>query len=116
MPASRAFATIRVEVASSVGPPNIMVPRQIGDIFRPLRPRLRYCIGWVLSVGRLPRPAVAGRGWGKGLPPQITKTMTAATAPHPALRDSRSFASAFFSENGRRRRTNHSPQDWGVRE
>src|SRR5258708_30926871 len=45
MPASRAFATIRVEVGSSVGPPNIMVPRQIGEIFRPLRPRLRYCMG-----------------------------------------------------------------------
>ena len=40
MPASRAFATIRDDVASSVGPPNIMVPRQIGEIFRPLRPRL----------------------------------------------------------------------------
>src|SRR5262249_11925368 len=44
MPASRALATMRDEVASSVGPPNIMVPRQIGDTFRPLRPRLRYCI------------------------------------------------------------------------
>src|SRR5258708_7387283 len=50
MPASRALATIRVEVASSVGPPNIMVPRHIGEIFRPLRPRLRYCIGWILCV------------------------------------------------------------------
>src|SRR5665647_2617606 len=50
MPASRAFATIRAEVASSVGPPNIMVPRQIGEIFRPLRPRGRYCIGGVLEV------------------------------------------------------------------
>src|SRR5450631_2080416 len=49
MPASRAFATIRVEVASSVGPPNIMVPRQIGEIFRPLRPRERYCMGWCPS-------------------------------------------------------------------
>src|SRR6266478_6214255 len=39
MPASRAFATIRVDVASSVGPPNIMVPRHIGEIFRPLRDR-----------------------------------------------------------------------------
>src|ERR1700761_7622543 len=45
IPASRAFATIRPEVASSAGPPNIMVPRQIGEIFRPLRPRERYCIG-----------------------------------------------------------------------
>src|SRR5215813_3564054 len=44
IPDSRAFATMRVEVASSVGPPNIMVPRQIGDTFRPLRPSLRYCI------------------------------------------------------------------------
>jgi hypothetical protein len=38
MPASRAFAMMREDVASSVGPPNIMVPRQIGEIFRPLRP------------------------------------------------------------------------------
>src|SRR6201996_7130045 len=45
MPASRALAMIRPDVASSVGPPNIMVPRQIGEIFRPLRPRERYCIG-----------------------------------------------------------------------
>src|SRR5882757_9739304 len=44
MPASRALATIRVDVASSVGPPNIMVPRQIGEIFRPLRPSGRYCM------------------------------------------------------------------------
>src|SRR5450432_404814 len=63
IPASRALATIRVEVASSVGPPNIMVPRQIGEIFRPLRPSGRYCIGWVLTVRYgLPRPALAGRG------------------------------------------------------
>jgi hypothetical protein len=41
IPASRAFATIRDEVASSVGPPNIMVPKQIGEIFRPLRPSWR---------------------------------------------------------------------------
>src|SRR5664279_196305 len=52
MPAPRAFAMIRVEVASSVGPPNIMVPRQIGEIFRPLRPRGRYCIARVLSHDR----------------------------------------------------------------
>src|SRR5215475_9607790 len=44
IPASRAFATIRPEVASSVGPPNIMVPRQIGETFRPLRPSFLYCI------------------------------------------------------------------------
>src|SRR6478752_1343672 len=44
MPASRAFATIRDDVASSVGPPNIMVPTQIGEIFRPLRPSWRYCM------------------------------------------------------------------------
>src|SRR3954454_19480506 len=52
MPASRAFATIRDDVASSVGPPNIMVPRQIGEIFRPLRPSWRYCMGWLLSLLR----------------------------------------------------------------
>src|SRR4051812_1191907 len=44
MPASRALATMRADVASSVGPPNIMVPRQIGEIFRPLRPSWRYCM------------------------------------------------------------------------
>src|SRR3954447_12017050 len=42
MPASRALATIRAAVASSVGPPNIIVPRQIGETLTPLRPRLRY--------------------------------------------------------------------------
>ncbi len=41
MPASRALAMIRADVASSVGPPNIMVPRQIGETFRPLRPSWR---------------------------------------------------------------------------
>src|SRR5437879_13866195 len=61
-PASRAFATIRVDVASSVGPPNIMVPRQIGEIFRPLRPRLRYCIEWVLVGGQHKHS-----GWGSSL-------------------------------------------------
>src|ERR1700693_5331476 len=50
MPASRALATIRIDVASSVGPPNIMVPRQIGEIFRPLRPSWRYSIGGDLSA------------------------------------------------------------------
>src|SRR6267154_1316540 len=50
MPASRAFATIRVDVASSVGPPNIMVPRHIGEIFRPLRPSRRYCICQILLL------------------------------------------------------------------
>src|ERR1051325_10596157 len=52
IPASRAFAIIRDEVASSVGPPNIMVPRQIGEIFRPLRPSLRYCISFLLHRSR----------------------------------------------------------------
>src|SRR5438445_605298 len=45
MPASRALATIRAEVASSAGPPNIMVPKQIGETLRPLRPSWRYCLG-----------------------------------------------------------------------
>src|ERR1700704_909769 len=63
MPASRALATIRVDVASSVRPPNIMVPRHIGEIFRPLRPSWRYSIGQVLTVRYTPpRPALAGRG------------------------------------------------------
>jgi len=41
MPASRAMATMRSDVASSVAPPNIIVPRQIGDTFMPLRPKVR---------------------------------------------------------------------------
>src|SRR6516165_6892294 len=49
-PASRALATIRDAVASFVGPPNIMVPRQIGEIFRPLRPSWRYCMGEFLTL------------------------------------------------------------------
>ena len=34
----QSFATIRAEVGSSVAPPNIMVPRHRGEIFKPLRP------------------------------------------------------------------------------
>src|SRR5882724_1748183 len=63
-PASRAFAMIRAEVASSVGPPNIMVPRQIGEIFRPLRPSGRYSIGWVPPVVVIP-------GWCASTRPQM---------------------------------------------
>jgi hypothetical protein len=44
IPASRARAMIRAEWASSVGPPNIIVPRQSGETLRPLRPSLRYSI------------------------------------------------------------------------
>src|SRR4051812_40278921 len=50
IPASCAFAMIRFDAASSVGPPNIMVPRQIGETFRPLRPSWRYCMGYVLDA------------------------------------------------------------------
>ena len=39
-PASRALAMIRCAVGSSVAPPNIMVPRQRGDTFSPLRPEI----------------------------------------------------------------------------
>src|SRR6267143_3722742 len=67
MPASRAFATIRVDVASSVGPPNIMVPRHIGEIFRPLRPRLRYCIGVSSQSVCSLAPHLRGEGRGEGL-------------------------------------------------
>src|ERR1700693_2133713 len=35
-------ATIRAAVASSVAPPNIMVPRHSGETFSPLRPNDRY--------------------------------------------------------------------------
>src|SRR5579862_9808743 len=43
-PCSRARATMRADVASSVAPPNIIVPRQSGDTFSPLTPRRRYRI------------------------------------------------------------------------
>ena len=36
-----ACLALRCAVGSSVAPPNIMVPRQRGDTFSPLRPRLR---------------------------------------------------------------------------
>src|SRR5947199_7768570 len=57
MPAPRARPTIREEVASSVGPPNIIVPRQIGEIFRPLRPSWRYCIRFLSSASSSTRGA-----------------------------------------------------------
>ncbi len=41
-PASRAEATMRPDSAASVRSPNIIVPRQMGETCRPLRPRLRY--------------------------------------------------------------------------
>src|ERR1700677_5144548 len=41
-PCSRARATIRDDVASSVAPPNIIVPRQSGETFSPLTPSRRY--------------------------------------------------------------------------
>src|SRR5207253_2169097 len=89
MPASRAFATIREEVASSVGPPNIMVPRQIGEIFRPLRPSWRYCIFFPSHFPFSP----CGRRWlastdasrMRGLCPRIE-------TPHPASSRYRSIA------------------------
>src|SRR3954452_21683129 len=42
IPASRAPAMMRPDVGSSVWPPNIIVPRQSGETFRPDRPSLRY--------------------------------------------------------------------------
>src|ERR1700721_4776137 len=47
-PASGGLATIRPDAASSAGPPNIMVPKQIGEILRPLRPSWRDSIDLVL--------------------------------------------------------------------
>src|ERR1700761_3753626 len=43
-PWSRARGTVRAAVGSSVGPPNIMAPRQSRDTRRPLRPKVRYSI------------------------------------------------------------------------
>src|SRR6478672_8195712 len=91
MPASRALATIRAEVASSVGPPNIMVPRQIGEIFRPLRPSGRYFIWWgpyqrdgqslKLAATEVSSLSLWERVGGEGL-----RSMSSAVTPHPALR------------------------------
>src|SRR5580700_11283188 len=41
-PCSRARATMRAAVGSSVAPPNIMLPRHSGDTRSPLRPNVRY--------------------------------------------------------------------------
>src|SRR2546423_1710417 len=41
---------MRRACASSVGPPNIMVPRQISDTFMPLLPSTRYRICATLSL------------------------------------------------------------------
>src|ERR1019366_4496209 len=41
-PCSRARATMRADVASSVALPNIIVPRHSGDTFNPLTPSRRY--------------------------------------------------------------------------
>src|SRR3712207_1570973 len=43
-PAAYASATMRLEASSSVGPPNVIVPRQIGETLRPERPNPRYSI------------------------------------------------------------------------
>src|SRR5262245_7441504 len=43
-PPSRACAMMRLASGASVGPPNIMVPRQISDTFIPLAPSTRYLI------------------------------------------------------------------------
>src|SRR5262245_50645261 len=41
-PLSAAWSTMRCASAASVGPPNIMVPRQISDTLMPLAPSTRY--------------------------------------------------------------------------
>ena len=43
---------MRPACVASVGPPNIMVPRQSCDTFMPLLPSTRYCI---LAIGPLPQ-------------------------------------------------------------
>src|SRR3954449_8000374 len=72
-PWSLARSTIRCAVASSVGPPNIIVPRHNGETFSPLRPNPRYSIRLLLpfqSVCRHTRPmAHATTGRPSGHPP-----------------------------------------------
>src|ERR1700719_2882700 len=43
-PCSRARATMRAAVGSSVAPPNIMLPRHNGETRSPLRPNVEYSI------------------------------------------------------------------------
>ena len=43
-PASMAASTIRLDSPSLVPCPKVMVPRQISDTFRPVRPILLYSI------------------------------------------------------------------------
>src|SRR5262245_1008905 len=51
-PCSRACATMRAAVGSSVAPPNIMLPRHSGDTRSPLRPNVRYSIA-ALSIASI---------------------------------------------------------------
>src|SRR5262245_20891893 len=69
-PASRACATMRCAVGSSVGPPKFMVPRHSGETFRPLRPSLRYSMRLLRPVPRLLRGVLTGelRRMGAGEP------------------------------------------------
>jgi hypothetical protein len=64
-PASRAWAMMRCASFSSVWSPNIMVPRQIGETVRPLRPSLRMSIGDSCRESR--REAIAIARQSKGL-------------------------------------------------
>ena len=49
-PCSRARATMRAAVGSSVAPPNIMLPRHSGDTRSPLHPNVRYSIAQSPSI------------------------------------------------------------------
>src|ERR1700677_2783543 len=60
-PCSRARATIRDDVASSVAPPNIIVPRQRGETFNPLVPSRRYSMPVpLLTLGTLHQTGLIG--------------------------------------------------------
>src|SRR5260221_854679 len=64
MPAARPLAMMRSLLAASVRPPNIIVPRQIGETLRPLRPSRRYSI--LSSVLLLRGPAAIHRDGSAG--------------------------------------------------
>src|SRR6266849_2545705 len=53
MPAARPLAMMRSLVSASVRPPNIIVPRQIGETLRPLRPSRRYSIVFLRTEAEL---------------------------------------------------------------
>src|SRR5258708_15041063 len=62
MPASCDRVMMRSDVAASVGPPNVIVPRHSGETLSPLRPRLRYSMPALLQCLALDLSSPAADG------------------------------------------------------